>query len=253
MAKARNLTGLSITDHDTTQAYERAIPYAKTLGITLVPGIEISAEHERNSIHVLGYAFDLAHPALLSFTQRLQADREERNQAILARLAALKLVITMEELKEKFPHGTIGRPHIAKMMVNRGFVSNTRQAFDRYLGNKSCCYVGGLQIPVIEAINLIHEINGFAVLAHPYYLKPKRLLTKMLEMPFDGIEGYYGQLSPKQEEPFLAIAKEKGWFVTGGSDFHGEKKSFQNLGCSFTPPEVFARFLHRFIPPIYLK
>ncbi len=245
LAKEQQLSGLSITDHDTIGAYDTALPYAKTLGITLVSGIEISAEHQRTSIHVLGYAFDLNNPDLQDFCLRLQADREQRNQKILEKLAALKMPITIDELKAKFPHGTLGRPHIAKMMIAKGFVRTAKQAFDRYLGNKSRCYVSGLQVEVEVAIELVQRAGGFAVLAHPHYL-PKHVATQMLTKSFDGVEGHYGHLSLKQEQPWLDIAKEKSWLITGGSDFHGEKKSFHALGCSFTPSETFARFVERF-------
>lgn len=242
LAKEKQLSGLSITDHDTIAAYETAIPYAKNLGIHLVSGIEISAEHRKTSIHVLGYAFDLQHSELITFCQRLQQDRINRNQKILERLEALKMPITIEEIREKYPEGTIGRPHIAKLMVAKGFTKSMKQAFDRYLGDKGRCYASGFNVDVETAIHLIHRAGGFAVLAHPHYIRPTRIIPELLAMPFDGIEAHYGHLSLKQEQPWIDIARKKGWIITGGSDFHGEKKAFHPLGCSWTPFENFEIF-----------
>lgn len=244
LAYEKQLTGLSITDHDTVDAYPIAVPYAAKLGITLVPGIEISAHFQNTSIHVLGYAFDLSNPALSNFCKKLQTHRIERNHKILAKLAKINLPMTMAEIQERFPEGSIGRPHIAKMMVDKGYVSTMQKAFQRFLGEKQRCYVAGMTVTVPEAIEVIHAAGGFAVLAHPHGLKPK-VLAALCEMPFDGLEVYYGHLSLKQEEPILSIAVRKNWLITGGSDFHGEKKSFHGLGCSFTPGETFEQFVKR--------
>ena len=244
LANEKQLKGLSITDHDTVDAYPIAIPYAAKLGITLVPGIEISAHYQNTSIHVLGYAFDLSNAALSAFCQKLQIQRIDRNHKILAKLAKINFPITMTEIQERFPEGTIGRPHIAKLMVEKGYVSTMQKAFQRFLGEKQRCYVGGMTITVPEAIEVIHAAGGFAVLAHPHGLKPK-MLAELCEMPFDGLEVYYGHLSLKQEQPILSIAVRKNWLITGGSDFHGEKKSFHGLGCSFTPAETFDRFVEQ--------
>lgn len=246
LAKQYNLTGLSITDHDTIEAYETALPYAKTLGIEMVSGIEISTEHQNASIHVLGYAFDLHYPDLLSFCHQLQASRDERNQEILNKLTKLKMPLTLEEIKERFPHGTIGRPHIAQLMVQKRYVKTPKQAFERYLGDKRPCYVKGLLLETEQAIELLHQAGGFAVLAHPHYVSPKRLVASLSNMPFDGIEAYYGRLSVTQERPWVSLAQEKNWFVTGGSDYHGAAKPHAILGTSWTPSEVFALLKARF-------
>ncbi len=246
LAKEKQLDGLSITDHDTIDAYETAIPYAQSLGIPLVSGIEISAELRKTSTHVLGYAFDLRNNELKAFCQRLQNDRENRNHKILERLTAIKMPITMEEIRTKFGEGSIGRPHIAKLMVAKGYAKSMKQAFARYLGDKGRCHVSGFQVDVEQAIELIRRAGGFAVLAHPHYIRPTKLIDELTAMPFDGIEAYHGHLSLKQVQPWIDIAKKKEWIVTGGSDFHGQKKSFHPLGCAWTPEENFKLFAKRY-------
>lgn len=244
LAKEKQLTGLSITDHDTVDAYPTAIPYAAELGITLVPGVEISAHYQNTSIHVLGYAFALENPRLRELCERLQVERECRNEKILTKLARIDMPLTMSEIRTAFPTGTIGRPHIAKLMVDKGYVKTMQKAFQRYLGEKQRCYVGGMTVTVNEAIDVIQRAGGFAVLAHPHGL-PQKILTALSSMPFDGIEVYYGHLSFKQEQPILSLAVRKNWLMTGGSDFHGEQKSYHTLGSSFTPDETFAQFVIR--------
>ncbi|MBI2792572.1 MAG: PHP domain-containing protein [Gammaproteobacteria bacterium] len=246
LAKEKQLSGLSITDHDTIDSYPIAIPYARTLDIELISGIEISTELKSTSIHVLGYAFDLQNNELISFCQRLQQEREQRNQKILEKLTKCKMPITMEELRERFGNVSIGRPHIAKLMVTKGYAKSMKQAFSRYLGDKCRCYVSGYQVEVEAAIELIHRASGYAVLAHPNTIRPTRLIDDLMNMPFDGIEVYYGHLSLKQEQPWIDIAMKKDWMMTGGSDFHGEKKSFHPLGCSWTPEDTFSIFSKRF-------
>lgn len=246
MAKEVGLTGLSITDHDTVEAYPTALPLAKSLGISLIPGIELSAQHRNNSIHVLGYAFDWQHPALTSLCQTQQTSRNERNREILAKLSQLKFHITLEELNEAFPFRSLGRPHIAHLMVKKGYVPSMKLAFDRYLGEKKRCAVPGFDLSVPKAIGIIREAGGYAVLAHPYVIKTKRIIDDLLAMPFDGIEVYYGTMHRGREEGYLAHAQKQGWIITGGSDFHGEHKSYPKLGTSFAPPETFALFEERF-------
>jgi len=243
-AKKKNLFGLSITDHDTVAAYESALPYAKTLQIELVPGIEISTEYEKASIHVLGYAFDLHYPGLHAFCQRLQNERQHRNEEIIRRLTAAKMPITLEEIAARFPNRSIGRPHMAALLLEKGYVSSLKQAFERYLGEKGRCYAPGFQSSVEEAIALIHQAGGFAVLAHPHCI-PARLISHLSSLPFDGIEVFYGYLSVAQEKPWFALAQKKGWMMTGGSDFHNDTHH-SPLGTSWTPVETFELFLQRY-------
>lgn len=246
MAKSLNLTGISITDHDTVEAYRTAIPLAKTLGLSLVSGIELSAQHRNTSIHVLGYAFDWQHPMLVALCEQQQKSRHQRNVEILDKLSQLKFTITMEELMSAFPFRSLGRPHIAQLMVKKGYVPSIKTAFERYLGDKKRCYVGGFDLSVPEAIRIIREAGGYAVLAHPYVIQPARIVDDLLAMPFDGIEVFYGTMHRGREQIYVDHAKKHQWLMTGGSDFHGEHKSYPRLGTSFSPPETFALFEARF-------
>lgn len=246
MAQSVGLQGLAITDHDTIDAYPTALPLAKQLGISLVSGIELSAQFEKSSIHVLGYAFDLQHPELTKLCESQQAQRDARNIAILDKLKALGCVITADELSAAFPYRSIGRPHIAQLMVQKGFVPSIKIAFERYLAERKRCYVGGFDLSVTEAIHAIQAAGGFAVLAHPYVIQPQRHVKALLALPFDGIEVHYGMRQPGEEQAYLNEAMQRNLMVTGGSDFHGGTKSYLKLGSRFTPPDTFKQFETRF-------
>lgn len=245
LAKSRALSGLSITDHDTLEAYETAIPYAQTLGIELIPGIELSSEHQQHSVHVLGYAFDRHSNDLQNLCVQIKQDREERNVQILAKLAKRGILLTWTMIQAEFPNRILGRPHIAHMMVKMGYAKTPQQAFDRYLSDSASCYVKGTLPSAEHVINVIHRAGGLAIIAHPHLVSPKRLINALVLLPFDGIEVYYGRRSPTQERPWIALAKRQHWIMTGGSDYHGSR-SYEQLGSAWTPEETFALFKERY-------
>ena len=238
-AKEIGLQGISITDHDSIAAYTQDL---SSFGIAILPGVELSSEYQQQTVHVLGYGFDLASPPLYAFLQEMQTRRAERNQKILAKLKTKKITITEEELLS-FKDRTIGRPHIAALMVKKGFVATIQQAFDAYLKESACCYVPGFKVTPLDAINVIHAAQGKAVLAHPHFIQPKSFLKKLLALPFDGIECYYANLHKSQEAPWVQIAHEKKWIATGGSDYHGNMKPQIALGCSWVDEKTFYALL----------
>lgn len=246
LAKQAGLQGLSITDHDTLDAYTPELfADAESLGIKLLPGIEISSEQEDSSVHILGYGFDLADPGLKEFLVHMQKRRGERNRAILQKLTARKMPITEEELKAFATHRTIGRPHIAQLMVKKGYVQTERDAFELYLKEGALCYAPGIKYQPSEVIDEIHKAKGKAILAHPHFFKKGSFLRKLLGLPFDGIECYYAKLAKVLELPWLKIAKERGLIATGGSDYHGSLKPHISLGCSWVNQSTFEQLIQR--------
>jgi len=238
LAKQVGLQGLSITDHDTAEAYTPELFLeARAVGIRLLPGIEISSELEDLSVHILGYGYDLDAPELKEFLRLMQQRREVRNRAILRNLAQHKLPISEEELKAS--HQTVGRPHIAQLMVKKGYVQTTADAFEYYLREGGLCYAPGIKCTPREVIDQIHQVKGKAVLAHPHFFKKGPFLRKLLALPFDGLECYYGNLAKSQELPWLKIAQERGLIATGGSDYHGALKPHVPLGSSWVDEATF--------------
>lgn len=250
LALQAGLQGLSITDHDTLDAYTPALfKDAEELGLRLLTGIELSSELDQVPVHILGYGYDVHAPHLKGFLEDLQNRRRERNLAILKKLAARQMPISEEELisfslsiRQK---RTIGRPHIALLMVKKGYVDTPQEAFERYLREGALCYAAGIKVTPKEAIEQIHQAKGKAVLAHPHFLKKGSFLRKLLDLPFDGVESYYSLLHKEQEKPWLKLAKERGWIATGGSDYHGTLKPRIPLGCSWVNETTFNALLSR--------
>ena len=248
LAKKRGLRGLSITDHDTIQSYREALPLGEELGIKLISGAEFSSQHGGTTIHVLAYSFSLDDPNINSLCQQHIIRRRDRNLSILKKMEENGMRITEEELMEVAGKmATIGRPHIASIMVKKGYVKNLHEAFRNYLGDTKSFYVNGHYPTTEETIEVIHQSKGFAVLAHPHLLKNPLLFAELQNLPFDGLEAYYASFPASEEQPWLDEAKSQGWLVTGGSDFHGGDRSVNKLGVSWTPQETFELLHARFI------
>lgn len=249
-AKEIGLHGLSITDHDTIEAYTPELfSRAEDRGIRLLPGIEISSELNDSVVHILGYGFDLHSDSFRSFLAEMQTRRNERNRALLKKLQERHIQVTEEELfgiaRKAEKKKTIGRPHIAELLVQKGVVSTHQEAFDRYLKEGAMCYVPGFKFTPGDAVDAIQKAKGKAVLAHPHFLKKGRFLRALLSLPFDGIECYYAHLPKELEAPWLKLAKERGWIATGGSDYHGSFKPKISLGSSWVNLATFDRLISR--------
>lgn len=245
LAKKIGLSALSITDHDTIDAYPIAIPLAQQHGITLIPGVEFSTVLEETSIHILGYGMALDNPDLLDLCHKHKNRRQARNQAILDLLTKHGMPLTLDDVFTSSPSinhqgkGSIGRPHIALAMVAKGYVADVKEAFTKYIAENKPCYSQGVLFSVEETIDIIHSAGGVAVIAHPHLIKNNHLVNLLLQMPFDGIECYYWKCHPHQNERWLKIAKHKNLLITGGSDFHGDIKPNLELGSSWIGEEHF--------------
>ncbi|MCC5831865.1 MAG: PHP domain-containing protein [Chlamydiales bacterium] len=245
LAVEAGLSGLSITDHDTLAAYPAAIVCARQHNLRLLPGVEFSASHQGNPIHILAYAFSVEAEALKSLCERHRCRRLDRNRKILEKLRGLGIAVHENELGAE--GATIGRPHIANVMLKKGIVSSIKEAFDRYLGEGKRAYDPGDSLSVIETLDAIHAARGVAVIAHPHLIKRRRLIRYILELPFDGIEAYYARFSPQLEREWIQIGIEKKWIITGGSDYHGGNKPFNLLGSSWVGEETFDRLYAHYL------
>ena len=239
-AVERGLQGLAITDHDTFASYEMALPVAKEVGLELLIGAEFSAHHQLGSVHILGYGFDPANEALLALCRHHVGRREGRNREILRLLKERGMSIEESEVLAAGKQ-VYGRPHIAQAMVERGYVRDVREAFNRWLGDGKLCFASQDEVSVEETIQKIQAAEGLAIIAHPHLIRDQRLLRALLDLPFDGIEGFYGNFPRWVDDRFIRIGEEKGWLVTGGSDFHGAPKPHIGLGASWVGEETFRR------------
>lgn len=240
LAKERELGGISITDHDNIDAYPAAVIAAQNLGLELISGVELSAMHRGVSVHILAYGFSLHSMAIQSFCTRHQARRSQRMKDLLLLLNKHGMSIEEEDLyASRSSLRGIGRPHLAKALVNKGYVKSTQEAFNRFLGDGKPCYTPGQTFSVEETLSIIKQANGLAIIAHPHLIKQQKIVNDLLAMPFDGLEGYYAQFPLAQNSRWLEVAKQKNWLVLGGSDFHGEAKPTLKLGSSWTPESTF--------------
>lgn len=236
------LSGMSITDHDTMQAYENIFSYAHEMGIKLLPGIEFSAFHQEESVHILGYGFQIDHPVIINLCDKHLERRKNRNLAILERMQQHKLNISIEDIVVENGNRGLeraGRPHFARALQKKGYVASISEAFIRYLGNSSPCYVHGSFITVQDTIDAIRSAKGKVILAHPYVYNYQFCYEIIRDFDFDGIEVYYGNTLPHLENTWKKAAEKRSMLMTGGSDFHGAMKPNLCLGASWTPEITF--------------
>jgi predicted metal-dependent phosphoesterase TrpH len=235
LAKKRDLRSIALTDHDTVAGVAEAVAAGKELGVEVVPGVEISAQYPPGTMHILGYCFSPSQQQLLKALKRLQKVRAARTPKIIERLQALGLEITTDEVLN-LSRGQVGRPHIAKALVNRGYVSSIDEAFSRYLKKGAVAYVEKFRFSPQEAIALIRSAGGLAVLAHPFTLgitKPRELtllVKELREMDLAGLEVFYPDHSKEMVVLYQDISKKLGLVCTGGSDFHGNLRDHSYLG-----------------------
>lgn len=241
------LSGLSITDHDTTGAYPEVLKIAKEKNLSIITGVEFSATLEGCSVHILSYSFPESHPAILGLCEKHHSRRTLRNRLILEELSKLKMPISEMELTAASKNSkTVGRPHIALAMMQKGYVSDIQEAFKKYIGDGKKAFVPGRTISVEETLSAIHEAKGLAVIAHPHLLKNQEIFKKLLKLPFDGMECFYSQFPLAEQKKWEKIALDHGLMISGGSDFHGATKPKTPLGCSYIPESLFRPFLEHY-------
>lgn len=226
IAHAAGLFALAITDHDTVAGFEEAAECGKRLGVTVVPGVEISTVAEGQDIHVLGYYIRTGDPVLLSRLEELRSVRDRRNEMMLERLRELGIGITMEEVEERRGRAgraadSIGRPHIAQVLMDKGVVGTMEEAFAKYLGKTGAAYANPPRIRPETAIRWIHEAGGAAVLAHPGLYGDDALAEALVAHGLDGIEAFHSDHTREDMDRYLSMADRHGLIVTAGSDFHG--------------------------------
>ncbi len=236
-AAAMSLEALAITDHDTLAGYDIASPIAEAAGVELICAIELSTRLDRHpgeprspSIHLLGYFPD--QPPGLEFRDwllRLQQSRRARNVSLVAKLQSLGVDIALEEA-QALGRNLTGRPHFARVLVSKGYVRTTQEAFDVYLADDAQAAVEREEPTLLEGIQRLTTGGGLAVLAHPVRLgrpefnRPENLAGELVAAGLQGIEAFHSEHSAADTERFLGIARRFSLFVTGGSDFHGDNK-----------------------------
>ena len=234
-AKKVGLAAFALTDHDTCQGVCKAMPLAASAGIELIPGIELSTDYHGKEVHIVGLYIDIENEQLLKKTAEYRKCRSERNALMVEALRKEGLSITMEELVAENPDCVITRANIARFLYEHGQIKSVREAFDRYIGDHCKCYVGRLKVASTDAVRLIKEAGGTAILAHPLlYGLSNTNLQKMIDelkpVGLDGLEAIYPTYTTGEEQQMKRLARENGLLISGGSDFHGSNKPDIALG-----------------------
>lgn len=237
-AVRRGVRVLAITDHDSTEGVGPALAAARPHPtLEIVPGIEINTEVAGAEVHVLGFFLDHEALWLRDLMREFREERAARVGRIAERLAALGMPIDPAEVLALVREGSAGRPHVARVMVQKGYVATVKEAFDRFLKAGGPAYVSHRKLTVRQACELIHRAGGVAVMAHPGFNQGAEALIRELagERLLDGVECYYAEHTPEQTARFVGLCRELGLVTTGGSDFHGPAVRATTLGHPAVP------------------
>ncbi|MEU2897562.1 PHP domain-containing protein [Streptomyces sp. NPDC001273] len=248
-AAAAGLDVVALTDHDTTRGHAEALSVLPA-GLTLVTGAELSCRLDGIGMHMLAYLFDPDDPALLAERELVRDDRVPRAKGMIAKLSALGVPVTWEQVARIAGDGSVGRPHVASALVELGVVPTVSDAFTQeWLADGGRAYMEKHETDPFEALRLVKDAGGVAVFAHPAASKrgrtvPESAIAALAEAGLDGIEVDHMDHEPDTRARLRGLAKELGLLVTGSSDYHGSRKTCV-LGEFTTDPEVYGEITRR--------
>jgi hypothetical protein len=224
------LLAMALTDHDTVEGCEPMARACEPLNIEFIPGTELTAEHEGREVHLLGYFLDIHHPVLLAEIKKFQTVRQDRVREMAARLNKLNIPLRAEAVFELANCRSPGRPHVARAMVREGLCGTLDEAFERFLKKGRPAWVPKYKISALDAISLIHQAAGFAVLAHPGLNHNDEVIPELARLGLNGLECFHTRHTPRLSEHYLTMAGRLNLTVTGGSDCHGFSKGKPLVG-----------------------
>jgi predicted metal-dependent phosphoesterase TrpH len=240
LAHEVGLETLGITDHDSVQGIAAASLAASDLGMTLVPGVELSSSIEVQELHLLGYFVDVTDESFLAQLAELASRREQRSRRIVERLNDSGIDVAFERVRALANGGSIGRPHVARALIEQGTVGSIPEAFDRFLGKGRPGFVPRATFEPEDAVRLVLEAGGVPVLAHPLTTgQPEGVARRLLPYGLRGLEVYYSEYNARTQAELRALADQLGLIPTGGSDFHGPNfRPGRDLGRPIVPAET---------------
>lgn len=246
LAARRGLRYIAITDHDSTEGVDRAIEATRGYAdLTVIPGLEASTDIPHAEVHILGYFFDHHDAELQTQLRALRNGRVERAKNMLAKLNTLGIKLDWERVVELAGDGSVGRPHVAEAMLEKGYIGSFKDAFRLYIGRDGPAYAERYKLTPEEAVSLIARKGGLAVLAHPAeHPAIVSLLPALIDAGLVGIEAYYNGYSPQTVKSILDLARRYNLVPTGGSDFHGLDSGAE---CQIGEPNVPLKAVQRLI------
>jgi hypothetical protein len=244
-AAGRGLTFIALTDHDSIDGVASAQAAACAFpGLKVIPGVEISTDIPQNEIHILGYFIDYTNPEFNAALDRFKKSRLQRGQKMVAKLNKLGINIDWQRVTEIASGSSIGRPHIAQAMLEKGYITSFKQAFTEYLGHNRPAYVEREKMTPKEAVALIIKAEGLPVLAHPLFLtNPEAMTIELKDAGLVGIEAYYNGYTTEEISRLVGLAEKYKLIVTGGSDYHGLDPTETAIGDADLPMEALEQFI----------
>jgi hypothetical protein len=238
---------IAITDHDSVEGIQPALEEARNFPeLTVIPGVEINTDVPKGEVHILGYFISYRDPEFNRALEELRNSRYERGRKMVARLCEMNIKVNWDRVVELAGNGSVGRPHIAQAMLEQGFVSCLKEAFDNYIGRNCPAYVERKKLAPLEAVKLVLNAEGFPVLAHPADIESLEQFTKKLKKAgIIGIEIYYNGYNPSTIEQLEKLAKRHNLISLGGSDFHGLDDSIgASMGSIDVPRDSVEKLIH---------
>ena len=240
LAADAGLSAFALTDHDTVAGVPEAAAAAAELGIDFLTGMEVTAAFPRpGTMHLLCYGFDPEHPSLVALVGRLAEARAERAERMVERLNHAGADVTLAEvLAEAGPGGNVGRPHVATVLIRRGYAQTTREAFDRFLGSRGVAWVDTAPLDAAGVIEHVNAAGGIVSLAHPRQLRRQdfsqlsALVAELAEQGLGGVETLHSTHDAETVRQFTRLADRHELVATGGSDYHGPHKPWIKLGLA---------------------
>lgn len=219
------LTHIAITDHDTVNGLNEAISYGKDKDIKIIPGVELNAKVDLGQMHILGYYIDYTNRDFLDMMRVFENDRNERNELFIKQFKEIGIDITMEDVKKYAIGSVVGKPHFARVLMEKGYIDDVQEGFDKYFNVEPLKNIKRRSFEPEKIIKLIKKAGGIAVLAHPQSLKldENSLRKKILELKsygLDGLECYHSKQTYDEMKLFKKIAEDNNLLITLGSDYH---------------------------------
>lgn len=246
MAVSRGVEVLAITDHDSVDGIPAALEAARAFpGLKVIPGVEISTDVPHGEVHVLGYFIDYTDPGLTAKLADLRDSRKVRARKMIGKLADMGVQVEWDRVQEIAGSGSVGRPHLARAMMEKGYVQSAREAFNKYIGREGPAYVEREKMTPEEVVEMIVKVGGLAVLAHPVDIDDlEELLPRLQRVGLIGIEAYYNGYTPKTVEYLASMSSKHHLIALGGSDYHGMDTITETpLGGVDLPPDNVKRLL----------
>lgn len=246
VAHAAGIDILCISDHDNLAAFFEIKQYADNADVTLVPGTELSCGVDGVDVHVLAYAFDPHDETIAKRLAQFRETRHTRGYRMVDRLRSLGYDVNRDRIDELAAGGAMGRPHIARALVEKGYVASVQEAFDKFIGPGKPAYVEKERFQIDDAVSIIHRAGGVTSIAHPtHYPDHETLVMSLLDRGVDAVEVFHPDVDEVARDRYLSITRFRGKFVTGGSDDHGTVKTSETLGKFRVPEDLIKPILDR--------